>query len=819
MEETRSFYKQRPTYVRVLQLAVLSFVMYTLAVLPFFIKRGMPFFYYGDYNVQQIPFYIQAHRALRNGNLFWNWNVDLGTSMIGSFSFYLLGSPFFYLTFPFPESWIPYMMPFIMALKYAVCSVTAYLYIRKYVIRDESAMLGAILYAFSGFNACNIVFNHFTDVVAFFPLYLLTFDRLMDVDHHKDHWFYIPGGEKLIGFALMTTLMAVINYYFFFGQVVFLLIYFIVRYVPGNRFRTILRMMGRALFGGVCGVLIGAFYVLQAALSVSGNDRLGNVLNGYDLVSYPSMNMLWDILKSMVMIPDIIGKGTVFYTGTVRVSSLAVYLPVFGLTGVIAYFLQKSKNGRIFRRLLLTCLIIAAIPGLNACFSLLNEDYYCRWYYMPILFMSLMTAIMVERGSGTALKRGVLINSALFVLILLISIFPAYDSSGNLLDFGMIENQKFYIRQIIGTAATLILLIAIIYFVPKRMDRIKLPKGRVIPFKKPLMKMKIILCLTVIGAVTSTHIVLINGSSLISDYGKQEWQNQMLEFVPELQGDEFYRDETDNTATNYDMVWGIGSLHSFISTIPAETFNFLYGAANISRSVETKIPRENIGLRAITSAKYYIENSRINDDGIFETGEGIEGYQYDNTQNGFDIYLNRNYIKMGFAYDYYITESDFDDIENEDTKDRILSVAVVLDDSDADEISGLKELPASYYKDTMPLDIFAENCADRNETSCETFETSTKGFYARTTNLDSRKMVFFSVPFSKGFTLTVDGEKAETYKATYGMIGVMVDPGVHEIRADYVPDGFRPGMILSFAGALMLLAYIIFYRMKERAVE
>ena len=156
-----------------LQLLALSIIMYMVAVLPLLISRGMPFFYYGDYNVQQIPFYTVAQRAIKSGNLFYLWNMDFGGSLIGSFSFYLLGSPFFWLSVPFPEQTIPYIMPFLMALKYGVCSMTAYAYIRRRVSRDESAMIGALLYAFSGFNACNIVFNHFTDVVAFFPLYLL----------------------------------------------------------------------------------------------------------------------------------------------------------------------------------------------------------------------------------------------------------------------------------------------------------------------------------------------------------------------------------------------------------------------------------------------------------------------------------------------------------------------------------------------------------------------------------------------------------------------------------------------------------------------
>ena len=30
------------------------------------------FTFYGDFNVQQIPFYIEANRAVRSGAIFWN---------------------------------------------------------------------------------------------------------------------------------------------------------------------------------------------------------------------------------------------------------------------------------------------------------------------------------------------------------------------------------------------------------------------------------------------------------------------------------------------------------------------------------------------------------------------------------------------------------------------------------------------------------------------------------------------------------------------------------------------------------------------------
>ena len=331
MSETKVNYmtNEKKWYVPVI-VFFSAFLMYVISALPIFIGRGLPFFYYGDYNVQQIPFYIAAHRAVENGDFFWNWNIDLGGTMAGDFAFYLWGSPFFWITMLFDESMIPYLMPFLMALKYACAATCAYLYIRRYVHKYSYAMVGGYLYAFSGFNACNIVFNHFTDSVAFFPLYLLTFENLMAVDDQEEAR-YRYSGSKFVAFALMTAFMATVNYYFFFGQVVFLLIYFVVRYARNNKLLSTFVMFNKALFGGVLGIMIAAFFLLQAYAGIKGNTRLDNYINGYNMLIYPSEKLLWDIVKSVSMLPDIIGKGTLFYTGTVKNASLAAYIPMFGM--------------------------------------------------------------------------------------------------------------------------------------------------------------------------------------------------------------------------------------------------------------------------------------------------------------------------------------------------------------------------------------------------------------------------------------------------------------------------------------------------------
>ena len=147
--------------------------------LPFIIYEKGNFFFFGDFNVQQIPFYRMAHDAVRSGEVLWNSYTDLGANFIASYSFYLLFSPFFWLTLPFPSEMVPYLMAPLLMLKTASMALTSYFYIRRFVRTDEYAIIGSLCYAFSGFATYNIFFNHFHEAMVFFPLLLIGVEELV----------------------------------------------------------------------------------------------------------------------------------------------------------------------------------------------------------------------------------------------------------------------------------------------------------------------------------------------------------------------------------------------------------------------------------------------------------------------------------------------------------------------------------------------------------------------------------------------------------------------------------------------------------------
>ena len=207
-----------------------------LIFLPFQIVDGGFFHYAGDFNGQQIGFYRYMNGFVKGDSYpagaaqiagqampqnTYSWATDLGTGVMNGYSFYLYGSPFFWLSTIFPQGWMPYLMCPLLVLKFAAAGGGAYLYTRRYLKNPDYAVLAACLYAFSGFGIYNIFFNHFIDVVALFPWMLWALDECI-----------YSGRRGLFAFFVAVNLLN--NYFFFVGQVVFLIIYFACKVSAGE---------------------------------------------------------------------------------------------------------------------------------------------------------------------------------------------------------------------------------------------------------------------------------------------------------------------------------------------------------------------------------------------------------------------------------------------------------------------------------------------------------------------------------------------------------------------------------------------------------
>ena len=201
-----------------------------LIFVPYIVMGGGIFTIRADFIYQQIPFNMMANEAVKSGDVFWNWNTDLGSAFVG-YSFYNLGSPFFWLSLLFPGAVFPYLIGPLLILKCGVAGLTSYAFLQRYVKNKNYAVIAALLYAFSGYQSMNLLYNHFHDVVALFPLLLFTLDEMME--NRRVGWF-----------ALAVALNALVNFVLFTGEVVFVVLYFVCRYLIPD-FRSSIRKLPR----------------------------------------------------------------------------------------------------------------------------------------------------------------------------------------------------------------------------------------------------------------------------------------------------------------------------------------------------------------------------------------------------------------------------------------------------------------------------------------------------------------------------------------------------------------------------------------------
>ena len=164
---------------------------------------------------------------------------------------------------------------------------------------------------------------------------------------------------------------------------------------------------------------------------------------------------------------------------------------------------------------------------------------------------------------------------------------------------------------------------------------------------------------------------------------------------------------------------------------------------------------------------------------------------------------------MGFTFDSYVTEDEYDAMDKDEDADRLLVRDIILTGEQATKYRDILEADPDARTTKMSDQEYFDECDARAETSCTEFKFSSKGFTATTSDLESENLVFFSVPYDKGFTAYVDGVKTDVECVDYGMMAVDVPAGVHSIEFVYVPYGLGYGVVISIISAAGLALFVI----------
>ncbi len=751
----------------------LAFLSLLIVLLPLMILDGGYMIYYGDFVSQQLPFYVHANDVVRSGGTFgWDWGTDLGSSFIGSYAFYLSGSPFFWATTILPESWVLYAIPWLLCLKHAIAATTAYAYIRRFVRSPDAAVIGGLLYAFSGFQVFNIFFNHFQDVTAFFPLLLISLEELVNRDRRG--WF-----------AACVALMAVLNYFFFTGQVVFVALYFFIR-VNCRDFRIDLKKFAALAIEAVIGVCIAGVVLLPAALAILENDRVSQSLFGQDMVLYSDKTRIVRILQSFFMIPDAPARPNLFDTKSAKWASIGGYLPLFSMAGVITFLKNKKKHWASV--LTWVCIVCAFVPWLNSMFYMFNGSYYARWYYMPILIMALMTAYALD-NKALDWRPGIRICGIALLIFGIISLLPTKGEDDQT-EFFLFANSFPYFMATLAISTLCWLASAELYALRREGKKILRPA----------------VCLTAAACVCCTAAVVWFGKGITSTSGKEYREQgihgkEQLSVSYETDEDAYFRVDVSQDYDNYPMFWGLSCMRCFQSVVDPSIMGF-YESIGIERNVASRPEPDSYTLRGLFSVKYYFDKIR---DGMEELD--MPGFSFYKEENGFRIYKNDYYIPMGFTYDYYVTPEAIADKTNT-AKERLLIKALVLNEEQAQRYGAI----AQDISEGQPLSLnksqYLAECEKHQAEACSNFQHDAKGFSAEIT-LEQPKLVFFSVPYGSGWTAEVNGSPVTVENVSNGFMAVRCEAGANQIVFRYEVPGLRYGLYITVGGAVLLVLYLL----------
>lgn len=723
-------------YVKIFLLILLvALVM----LLPNIIKNKGLLILSGDFQTQQVAFNINVNDQIKSGNTLYTFNNDLGSSIVEGYSFYDLGSPFFLLGLIFPSSWYPYLIGILLILKYAFTGLFSYIYFKQFVKRKELAVLGSLLYTFTGFQICNMIFYHFHDIVMLFPLLLYSIDRLFQ--RNKKGLFAI-----ILGLTILT------NFVFAFGELLFLIIYLIINGICG-RFKYNRKNILMFIFELFAAIGISMCILLPSILSLSSNPRVGNNLSLKQYFLYPITQYI-KIFQALLIPTDIINKSSII--NSANWASCEMWIPFFGILLPCVYVLRNKKD--YLSVITITLLIFMLIPILNSSFTMFNAQYYARWYYIPSIFIVIMSIKTLD--DRLELKNGINLFKIIWeIYFLLLVVYFIYIIK----DFKTID--FYYIFNIVIALSCFIL---VPYLIKKyyKYDKINL---LIIP---------VITCILIEGYhyINYQSIQDINYSN--NKTYVEAINNDLIE------DSEFYRVKYLGCMYNMNLYFNEASIDSFNSSIAPSVFK-IYNSLGIYRKQNTSISLEYKQLIDFYSTKYIVT---CNSKDLSE-----EGYKYLYEKGRYTVYLNEQYKEMGIILNGVISNEQFSKIKTTLEKIKIFSSSYVTNEE--------------------------ENIIDNNG---EILSSSTKkidnGVHSDL-EVSADSTILYTIPYDNDFKITVNGKNVDYFKINKGLIGFNIKKGINEISIIYKATNFKKGLFISLGSMLLIIIYSKFSKEKYKNLK
>ncbi|MDY6282099.1 MAG: YfhO family protein [Erysipelotrichaceae bacterium] len=706
-----------------------------------------------DYVRQSLPYYREFYRLIDSGQIFWSWNSFLGNSFYTSKALFLIGDPF---------AWFGYLLfqvisylPTVQFLLTGLRLLTACVCCSVWLRRLHRSDRSVTLFSILFmFSGWSDVFLEQVQFLSFYAFLPLFLAGLEDMIQKRRPY--------LLAFA--SALLSCINFYLLWPLGVFGILYFIVRWKQSKQTRSggfSSSFVGTALQSLVLillGIGLAGFLVVPTLHAMLNSPRLSTSLNYY---SHWSLTNICAIVMSF-FIPVIRGNNLLYHDYWYYFYQIGTYAGTLSLLLVPQAFRGKKWNRVIFA----VTLAMFASPQIGLFFHL---TYSLRYSFMAVLCLVLLGSEAFEN----ALEPAVLKRSAAVLTIIIAClgvVIPAFS--------GISFHDHYPERLMLGAGAVVVIL-----------ETVLLIRGR----KKAVMVLAVLEAL--LFGNYSMRSAISEGSE--AEYLAYDEEIQSIMTQLKEMDSSFFRVDLEtgiqsdqNALANAGMYYGIPSLSSYDSLYEPALHDYLswYG---LYPDVSWQFNLQDAGQFALLDAKYSICSPKYSS---VRSDEPLFSSEH------FNVYQNGSVKGMAFRVRDLSRASLLDQLaeQPEENHKRILllleTTAVVPDDRYDELLDKCSEVPMS----ASPV----------------SFGGTSLSF---TMTNDADAFWVFSVPAAQGWSVTVNGQAAQTIVSDGGFIGLVLPAGTSDILFQYAVPMFKEGVGISVCSGIVLAGLALFHHRRTNS--
>ena len=721
----------------------------------------------------------------------WSFQQGMGLNLYPFFF-----DQFFWIIPFFSKENIPYTIVWVTWFEIMAAGVVFYFYLKTLNLSRFASLIGGLCYAYCAYGVISSTWvNRFEIELFNNALLLLALERFFQ----KKSWWLIP-----IAIALMTIDMPFNLYPFSFlilGYCVFRHLimdgHFSIKIVS-----TLVWMLGLGTLGVAMGAVLGFGELDQMMDSprVSGGQSFVGTLIDQGLSGTISGKELLTCI-TRTFSNDMQGTGLEYQGWSNYLEAPMFYVGLISLICLPQLFqFTDTTRTRVYSGLLVLVFIPVFLPFFRFAFWAFTGDYY-RTYslFIGITLLTLGMKALSEIEKQQKIDWKVLVISLIGLSGLMF--LPLADD---------VNIQK-------GVRSLVILFLVINAGL---LWLISSPSLRNIGQVTLLIVVCIDLGINASRTINISKREALTREELSEKTGFNDYSNDAIAYVKSVDKSPFYRIEkgfgsgpsryqSTNDAKCQDY-YGIKSYHSFNQP---NYIRFMTALKVVDKNNEitsrwcTGSPMNTLW-HSFVGVKYFL--SRTSDN------ISLTGYDSLKTFNDIKLVKNRFAMPLGITYDTYMTEDDFEKNNYPNIyASKAMLKSCIVDRTLITQLSGLQkiqgidttqvlangELEQEYHKlttDTLQISSF------RN--------TNIKG----NINLKSKKILFLSIPFDKGWHATVNGKVTDLQRVQWGLTGLVLDKGTHQIELSFTPPYRKEGTIVSLiALGLFGLGLVISRRSKK----